>query len=267
MDRRVKLIVGIGLIWLFCLALSPAQLHWTGPGNPTDARSRTMFPGGVQQNIVGGGVADYCTGKLIGNDTHYYDCDHSSGELVACETGGSETGTNNAATITNEIADHTTGTGKCVKLTAINQNITFDRDSKFTSAEGGVTVWFYPTATGTAYILWECTKTPAQDQIHIVVVSATNKVRASHEGQNAGAQTTDSLGTINANAWNVVAARWSVALTSFDISLNGEAWQHDADALTAFAAENDTWCIGEKDSTQTQGGTVYIDDVKTTSVF
>jgi hypothetical protein len=53
MDRLPRIIALIAILGL-CLALSPAQLHWTGPGNPTDARSKTMFPGGVKQNIVGG---------------------------------------------------------------------------------------------------------------------------------------------------------------------------------------------------------------------
>lgn len=62
MDRRIKLVIGLALIWTFSLALSPAQLHRSGPGDVTDPRASEMFPGGARQKVVSGGGGCTTTG-------------------------------------------------------------------------------------------------------------------------------------------------------------------------------------------------------------
>lgn len=202
---------------------------------------------------------DYCS--PLASFEQYWDGDHTSGTNHACESGGTEAGTLSGATVSTD-QNHTSDSGSyshALDCTAANQYLEFNRDSKMTSSEGELDIWFYPTAAATAYCLFEMHK-DGNDYVHFVVLTS-NKIRIVHAADGAGQNDAYSAGTITANQWNRAQARWHVGSGNLDAQLNSEGWQDDNDAIAAFdSGEATTFCYGEKDSGESQDATIYIDD-------
>ena len=193
----------------------------------------------------------------------YYDADNTD-DTDGCVAAGDLQGTENVSAVSSD-QNHTTGGAKSMLVGSDNEHIYFPRTGIVSSTEGYISLWFYPTAVDQGFVLFEM-RYDAGDRIAIVHV-AGGATYGYHYSDGA-AHYTAVGGTCNANAWNSIAFRWDTANDDLDISLNGEAWQEDADAIAPFVSgETTNFYLGESAWGGTGTADVYIDDVYITDDF
>jgi len=207
---------------------------------------------------AGGSASDPCANR--GTAALYYNVDHTSGNTTACIASGTTTVTlTNAAASTAQ--NHTTGGANSVLHEAGAKeyiSVAVTGKNYFDSAEGMVTVWYYPTGTtGSNYLFM--IYMDSSNKI-VTTVNSANTISLEHIGQTVSVAKTTTA-TVTDNQWNQVDIRWSYENNQIAIRINGGSWEvdTDGDAVTAFAAEPSSVQIGS--TAFNMADTYYTDDI------
>lgn len=214
----------------------------------------------------------------LGGAELHIDFEHTTSNVTACKSGGTETGTLNGATISGVQAHTGSGTDcdgaedEALLLDANDEDITFTNNSYFTSANGYLDIWVYPDSSANTVCIFDAYK-DADDKFWLLI-EADNTIEFRHENQALGGSAVkwNSTCTLADDGWRHLIVKWgdganydgsgAEAAISCD---GGGSWDYEADEddLAAFVSGEPTDVVFGEGESQSGVNTdvVYLDDI------